>query len=352
MHTLLSLYESPDVVMTARRWSDIYYKLNTHLTVVQNLGNIAAPDELAVRLDSLDPTSPERLPAAALFDSLGGPQLLHTFGEAVTAWAIGNDAITERSHKVAEQLESEGYNPAFLRWSRNIARGPRDKNTPKSTDMLAQNRIMEEVSHTALQHIDLGASLQASRAVGVSSLSEKRINDYGLIPVQIAERNPCTYGRVYDWENMETVQHSGRIFPIYLDVPVGFVVTYKGVPQMTVGTRANGQDELRVQQLQGIMGERYKRGPEGSQFVGYLGSRGLMPLDWQKLGVHVAAQLAQRMNMRTLSMPSGKSVRKGTWCHLNPQEAKKAYDDTADRLRFKPLEDGSWARSTADILRG
>lgn len=348
MPSLLTLYENPDIAWDARAWDDNHAGLEAHLRAVQSIGGIATPNEFGAALDSLTPSSPERLPAAALLGSLDGPQLLYTFGERVTAWTIGNDAFPERSHLLTKRLENEGYNPTFLRWARALSREVWEKApAPKSADVLVQNRLMEAITSTALQHVDLTASLQASRAGSIAPLKEKRLQSYGLVPLQIDPRRPVLYGRVQRWAGMEEHEKNGRSFPMYLDTPTGFALTYKGIPQFTVGVKASSPDELRIQQLQGVVGERWEK----SEFLGNIGARGLPPLDWRKVGVHVAAQLAEKLGMRSVSIASSESIRIPGWTTFTAAEAKKAYDDTAERLGFAHRED-RWVKPTADIIQG
>lgn len=340
------MYEDPDTAWDAQIWNDLQPNAERRLEVVQRIGNIANPVEFATQLEALPPTSDERLTAAALLANIHAPKLLQAFGETVTAWTIGNDADSVRSHLLTLQLEDEGYNPTFLGWARAISREAKDRRAPTGADVLAQNRVMENVAGPALQQVDLGASLQASRAPSVEPLSNKRINSYALIPLQIDPGTPFLYSRVRSWEGQECYEKDGRTYPMYMDTPTGFALTYKGIPQMMVGVKAASPDELHIQQLQGVMGELWR-----GKSMSNIGARGLPPIDWRKLGVHISAQLAERSGMHSVSMPHSSTVRRPGWSYIDKAKAKKAYDDPATRLRFKRRGTVSWHRSTANIIR-
>jgi hypothetical protein len=345
---LAEVYADPEISYSARHWTDVYSRsVDGLLDDIGHLGHITTRAALASQLEELDPYARSRESAAMLLGSLPASMLIERYGIEITAWTIGNDPESMRSERVAKGLEAEGFDPELLDLARRLSQ-QRDIN-PTGRDVLAHFHLLEELVGGGLQKLDLPAALQASvkEAVG-SPLSEKRLGNYALILMKADSGGYSTRGRVHDWEGRDEVEKPGLQYDMYLDTPMGFALTYKGVPQAMAGLTANGPDELFIRQMQGIRGTEYN--VDDREITGYKSARGLAPLDWQHTAVHLTSQLARHMGVGSVSIIAGSKVPNPYYNYLTLEQARQAYDAPALRLGFAPDADGNWHKPVEEIL--
>lgn len=347
---LAELYHDPDIQYEAKRWSDMQdHSFDELIAIVGPIGHITTQSALVEQLDELEGVSETRRVAASLLGCLPTRLLLHTYGEKVTVWTLGNDEFGRRTEDLTEELDTLGFNGALLRQA--VLLSHQISQTPTSSEVLAQQTVMEKVLGNGLDNIDLPAVLRQAVLPGIT-LSDKRINDYALIRLA-AEFNECLGGRVYNWQGKSDCETPGLFYDLWLDTPAGFALTYKGCPQAIVGVQAKGESELFIKQLQGIRGIRYEEYPEKKEGVkrritGYKSARGLPRLEWRKLGVEVCARLAQQIDFDSVGMITGKKV-PSKRCRLSGEAAYQAYDAQAALLGFSPNGDDDWHKPLADF---
>jgi len=204
--------------------------------------------------------------------------------------------------------------------------------------------LNEQVLGGITETIDLPNFLQRNAKSGVK-LSPKRLNNYSLDPLTTEGTN--SHGYEITWE-AENNQDGDKRFSIYLDSPVGLTLTYKGEPNAVVGFFPNDFDTVMVYQLQGV--RPTKIGADGKP-IGKSSSRGLMPLNWQKLLVDVIEHIGQKLGYEQIGIQSGDN---NSWTkpygregeiHLPLEEALKRYDGVAQKLGFQQAENKNWYRS-------
>jgi hypothetical protein len=335
------MYLNPAIQHKARRWKDVYFQpLERLVETIGPLGHLTTQSALAERLDSLEEKSEARKAAVMLLGSLPTKVLLGTYGEKVTAWTLGNDDITRRTKDHTEELDKLGFNGSLLLQA--VALSRQFSQAPRSSELLAQQSVMETVLGNGLDGLDLPELLGQAALPGVT-LSEKRVSDYGLIRLASEFGRFCSGGMVYDWKGKDEIEVPGLYYDLWLDTPVGFALTYMGHPQAIVGVQAKGDDELFIRQLQGTQGLRYEDVEDYKRKItGHKSARGLAPLDWRKLMVDTSAQLAGQLGFNSVGIVTGNKVPNTYQCYMNYAQAYRAYDAQADRLGFVQGNDNNW----------
>lgn len=183
-----------------------------------------------------------------------------------------------------------------------------------------------------IEDINLRKLLENNAKQGIK-LSEKRIRDYSLIGLETGAE--CT-GYVGYWDLKLA---KDKLYRIYLDAPVGFVLTYKNLPQAAVSFAPKGIEDLIIPQLQGV-----------NSFGRH--ARGLMPLNWKSLLIDTVAAYGSSQGFSGLIIQSGhnnewtkKVYRAGPKtgkAHLQLEKALKIYDEFAESNGFKQQEDKNW----------
>lgn len=282
--------------------------------------------------------------------------LVRNFGEDTALWASVNNPILEWSdgiHTVLDELY--GHNTAML----DIAsgwdwrRGSRfERDTKQILALYALMRDMQ--SGEALQEVPL-ADIVASNPRDGATLSEERVDAFDVIPIEAADYN--TYydgGRVATWCGEVT---SEIAYDMWIDAPTGFALMFKGLPVAMLAMSVVGEDEVLIQQLQGLRARRIdhtksKYDPE--RYAKKLSSRALAPLDWQKIMVEITEHIARRRGAKKIGILAACN---NVWvkprmstdieAHLSLEAAERIYDTTARRLGFSQSTDdkkGNWHR--------
>jgi len=317
---------------------DLHYAgIDESLTTIGPLGTMTAQSEIFSALTHITDERPMKA-AARLLGCLPADTLLYDYGEDVMAWTLGNDYVSPRRDRLAEGLEPEGYEPDLLRQARLLSRAEHTFLRADARNLLAHNAVMETVLQGSLDTIDLPEIVRQSW-MSQAPMKAKQIGGYALIPLR-SEVKPHTFGGyVHEWQGQEAIEKPDVQYDIWLDAPVGFGLTYKGVPQAVAAISAHGTDEFFIRQLQGVRGERYFPAIDTKKLT-Y--ARGLGGLDWRKAMLSVADKIAEQAGMSYLALIEGKSVPSST-CSLTEEQAIAAYDVPAHRLGFTRA-DSRWRR--------
>lgn len=191
--------------------------------------------------------------------------------------------------------------------------------------------------------IDLKKLLQEN-AKEDAQLSEKRLADYSLHPLTTIEN--YSHGPEAKWGGRRI--GNDKRYSIYLDTPYGLALTYKGEPNAVVGFFPNAIDSIIIYQLQGVRPDKLDQKEEQ---IGKSSSRGLMPIDWQKLMVDVVENIAKQLGYSKIAIQSGIN---NSWTkpyyvdkkiQIPLEEAVKKYDYVAKRLGFYQAKDKNWYKN-------
>lgn len=167
--------------------------------------------------------------------------LLDNFGEEVAVWTSVNAHIMGDNEEINTVLKNEaGYDITDLEaarlwsWQKHFRSGARE--------IIAQYRLMRLMREGLVDQVDLPKILIRC-ALGGIALSSSRIDQYGLIPIEIDHVSSNQFGGgVKNWYGE---RGDNLAYHMYLDVPTGFALTYKGLPNAMGGVAMNGTDELR-----------------------------------------------------------------------------------------------------------
>ena len=232
---------------------------------------------------------------------------------------FGNDAIS--ISKAMKTVRQHSYR-------RNIR-------LTKTTYHLIQAGLNDIVGQIELPRI-----LQRHAREGVE-LSQQRLQDYDVYP--ITPQVNLARGYPDDSRVIRTGKKSQKC-EVFLDGPIGFVLSYKDESNAVVGFVLSDVNTLLITQLQGIRpvkpvddGEPEVRGS----------ARGLMPLDWQNILVGFAEITAKHLGFSRLAIQSGHNNAwtkpdDGGKIYFPLERALQVYDGTAEKLGFEQREDSNW----------
>jgi hypothetical protein len=268
--------------------------------------------------------------------------VIHSLGDEIALWSSLTSSISGDNDKMNKALEEvSGHSAENL----EIARGwnwRQERGTShRIKAVLAQYGLMQSLGSGVVEDIDLPAILHASVREGVE-LSAKRIEDYELIPIETARYNSYyDGGSVKGWE---TDKEKRVAYDTWLDSPSGFGLLYKGMPNAMAGIAMKGLDEVLLHQIQGVQAHRID--PTQSAYsdgydLGRISSRGLAPLDWQKVLVTINEQIAGTLGHEKTGILAAennvwikKRMSRDTEPHLPIEKAIQAYDVPAQRLGY------------------
>jgi hypothetical protein len=279
--------------------------------------------------------------------SLPPEVVIEQLGEEIALWASLSNSVMGDDEKINSALaKMRGITIEDLEiaqgWSWRKDGFDRD---PKR--VLAQYGLMQSMKDGVVDRVDLPAILENSARPGIT-LSNSRIDDYALTPIETD-----TYNWYYDGGHVKgwgvDTERSISISS-WLDTPTGFALTYKGVPNAMAGLAMNGLNEIMLHQIQGIQIDRVdltKSVYSEEHYVGKISSRGLMPLDWQKVLVQINEHIAELLDKNNTAIQSAannvwihKRFPKDTEPHLPYEKAINAYDVPAERLGYTRAVDG------------
>jgi hypothetical protein len=282
--------------------------------------------------------------------------VIDNFGVEVGLWASITSFLDHDNDAINIVLgEKYRYNLEDIK----ISRGWMWRNHYNSSakEVLAQYSLMKAVREQVIENIDLPALLRESAKEGVE-LSNSRIADYTLEPIEVDDYNHYyDGGSIKGWDIDE---NKGIAYDSWLDTPTGFALLYKGAPNAMAGLAMNGLNEVMLHQLQGVQAKRIdvtKSPYSPDRVTGSVSSRGLAPLDWQKVMVEVAEQVATNLALPRTGIQSAKNnvwtekrLPRDTEPHLPIEKAIKAYDEPAKRLGYRKMKNdqrGNWHKNVA-----
>lgn len=299
-------------------------------------------DDPVAYLDDLVETDHERaLKINSSLIVLPPKAVVENYGEDVGVWAAVNTVISGHNDELKAELEHRGYDLPTLEIASHWEWRTRYKMFGKNV-LKQYSTIDAIINKGALQEIDLEEVLTGAAQDGVE-MTQRRLGEYALIPLQTKRWNTYyTGGSVEGWSDDVRPDLS---YNMWLDSPVGFALTYKGLPNAMVGVAANGPNELMTYQLQGVKGRKIdpllSRYDE-NRVVGTLNARGLAPIDWKKAAVGITEQLAHNLDFSSAGIQSAKNnvwtkkhMASDTEPHLPMDTAVRVYDDTAKRLGYR-----------------
>lgn len=266
--------------------------------------------------------------------------VIENYGVDVALWASISSSLQGENDDFNKELEeAHGYDIARLDVARNWEWS--DSMRTDTKKVLGQYGLIQSLRAEVLENVDLPAILASSTRDGVE-LSAKRIDDYAVIPIEADYNWYYHGGAVKGWSEdiSETVGYG-----MWLDTPAGFALTYKGLPNAMAGLAMNKTDEVMLYQMQGV--QAVKLDPTKSRYdserkIGKISSRGLVPIDWQKVLVEVTETIARQSTASSIGIQAAKNnvwikkfMASDTEPHLPLDQAVKAYDVPAKRLGFR-----------------
>jgi len=284
-----------------------------------------------------------KIDLAILLGNLPAKEVLNEFGDNVLYWSwieypLELDFSSPENYEnfTNQLIEITGKSKSRLRKLKNSVDAL--LNEKKATTLLALDKLIDYVmEYNFSKSFDLESHLKSCALPGVE-ISDKRCEDYSLIPLITKSVN--YNGPVEGWWGKEIKR---KMIEIYLDSPVGIGLTYKEIPNAVLGLMTTTPSTLMIYQLQGI--RPYKIDKNGLA-VNRTSSRGLFPIDWKKLMVECAEQVALDLDFDEIGIRSGRNNpwvdEKNDEGNLPLERALKIYDETAERLGYEQREDRNW----------
>lgn len=174
------------------------------------------------------------------------------------------------------------------------------------------------------------------RANPSGSLTDEQLTRYGIRWLMVGENKNSGYPDAI-WN--PRADH----FELYMDAPLGFVLTYKNLDNAISTFWAENADTLMIHQIQGIR----RRKLSGFMPVGRFHSVGLNLIDFRKMIIDFLSEIASQAGFVNLAI---KGARNNSWTgtdddgnpHMTIQRAFEVYDGTAQRLGFSYDRNGNW----------
>ncbi|MBI4154253.1 hypothetical protein HY501_02875 [Candidatus Woesearchaeota archaeon] len=263
--------------------------------------------------------------------------VLNEFGEDVAVWQLLDGSFGERKETYYQLTQK---NRKIFRQSEfsnmYLASSPSAKTLLRTYDFLVK-------MHNQQFAIDLAPLLRKYAGEGIV-LSENRVKDYSLASLSVEGEREIGY----DIHFGRVEKEATTVYGIYLDAPFGIALCYKGKPNGVVTFSPTTAKTLMIFQLQGV-GFRTKseRGVE----VARTHARGLIPLQWEKVLVGCAEEIARQHGFTWLAVQGGRNnvytsipkfANSNAYPKLPPEKALKRYDTTAEELGFFLREDKNW----------
>ena len=263
------------------------------------------------------------------------------YGAEAVVWTAMQEVEEPVFDRQTVVLQKHGYTNDLIRraclWTRQ-----NEFVVPSGIGTLEHYRFMKQVvTGNQFDQIDLPKLIAAAAD---KPLSDEVLLRYGLLVLRSAPSFKYVDGPAQWGINTENI--------VWIDTPVGFVLTYKGEPNAIVGFAPQAQDELMIHQLQGSRPVRRSRKTnKPKQYP----SRGIMSFDWRKVMVQISGRVAIAAGFKELSIQQGA---RNIWCaprfeetepHLTHEQAYKAYDAQADRLGFSRGPRGDWHKAAGQI---
>lgn len=279
------------------------------------------------------------------------PQVIYDYyGQDVAMWLSLRSVISHDNDEVNEVLTQHGVSPEDLETARlwTWHHRPFDSTARRELGLYG---VMQSMKHGLLDGLDLSPLLEECAAPGVA-LNAKRLGDYAVTAIW-----PDEYNYVYSGGRVERWQAEGNSidYPIWLDAPTGFALTYKDTPQAVGGISMSSERDMMIHQIQGVKGKRIdrtKRYYEDCYYEADVSARGLAPLDWRKAVVRIAEWVGRQTDVERMAIEAGAhnawTTTRGRYAepHLPVDVAKKIYDATAQRLGYVRADHDDWYKQS------
>lgn len=279
------------------------------------------------------------------------PEVLYDyFGQEVASWVSIRSFISGDNDAINVVLRDKGVDTDDLEAARLWAwhHYPYDATIRRELGLYG---LMQDMRNRLPDAIDLPAILSECARPEVA-LSAKRLGDYAVTAIRPDEYNLWySGGRVGEWaKDKEAPVH----YPVWLDAPTGFALTYKGIPQAVGALAMSSENDMMIHQIQGVKGKRIdptKQYFEEGYYHADVSARGLAPLDWRKAVVGIAEWIGRERGVERIAIEAGAH---NAWTkkrgnddepHLTVEEAEKSYDATARRLGYHQAEHGDWYKN-------
>ncbi len=328
----LELFENPDNIRDMLGFAGDYRQ--SLLDRANLLDGMADAPDTTQFLEETFHLDTARAMAHALLRDLEPSVLVRAYGAQVLIWTALHERETSVFDRQTVELKKRGFNNTLIR---NACFLEREHHTQalRVKAVLAHYSFMENWLGGAVDRVDLPAVLQAT---ATEPLSDSTIEDYGLMALG-NQPEPGYLDGPAQWSiDPDNV--------VWLDTPVGFILTCRHEPHALVSVAAHGTDDVMIHQMQGVRPKR--RNPQTGKFDKQGSSYGLIPLDWRKTLVTVVGSVAAELEMKSVVIQQGS---KNIWtkkrygqphAHITVKYAKQAYDQQAKRLGFDPGVDGNW----------
>lgn len=336
------LYALPSVVRDVKKRKNNFGYSHTIDEFIENVEKQPPVDFSLKSLESLKPYEPQlalsillaHLPAKLVCKELGNETLLWTF----LNYAYENETRRNLKKGIEKEtgIDSEKFEQARLAAWKVL--GP-----SKLNRVLEVYKLREQLQKSGEQ--PASPELLKNNVKGEIILSEERLKDYQVCPIETEEF--FSNGYVMNWRFRDKQQFGNRRYALWLDCPLGFIIKYKKEPNAIIGLFPDNDNSIRIHQLQGVRAVKVEEC--GEIISNERGSaRGLMVLDWQKLCVEIAEDLARKNGYSRIIIQSG---------HNNPwtrpyrgekaprfplDKALESYDGLAERLGFQQGEYQDW----------
>lgn len=276
------------------------------------------------------------LPPKTVFNELG-PDALY--------WTWVKYPYVPHKDKIAGALAGfTGKDPEMLEKARLSAW--RMLHNKDARDVKSIDRLIEYVNSGRLGSFPLKEQIRLCSKPGFSM--QERENQYLLSAMNTEKHYPVS--NEVEWGRMADGGGNKR-FSVYLDAPVGIGLMHKGLPAAAAGLLSSAST-LMIYQLQGIQPHIVD---ENGKEIGRASSRGLMPIDWQRILVNCAGFVASELGLEEICLRSGynnkwtKKYEGDGKIHLKLEDALAAYDRVAERLGFEQRDDKNWYKAANSL---
>ncbi|MFN7991105.1 MAG: hypothetical protein U0R44_03010 [Candidatus Micrarchaeia archaeon] len=191
----------------------------------------------------------------------------------------------------------------------------------------------------------LGADQSRARMVvgenSLPSFSPPSLSSYGMRWLIVGREMKAGYPE----EILNTAGSDRERLELFMDAPLGFVLTYKGIDNALCSFWPHEPDSVLIYQIQGVRRKKFR----GQLVTGRHHSAGLNTIDFRKALVDLASSYARESGFSRIGI---RGARNNIWTntdddgrpHIPMERASEVYDGTALRLGFSASRDGNWYR--------
>lgn len=293
-----------------------------------------------------------------LFAHLPPEALVEEFGPESLLWAWLNYPYLrpEAEDPLAQRLVEGGVR--LLEWEADCARKARRALWERSIRNAEQVKLLHDMLESARRGdaggIDLAEALQAGVEEG-KPIPHDTLAAFRLAAVVSAGAAPRGWSRRWPLRNLG----EDRLTGVYLDGPLGLVLTHAGAPVATASFLFEDLWTLTVLQLEPVHEVRWDPAnpsrdladPAALAACERRAAEVLAGFDWQKGMIEVLERYARGWGFVTLALQTGRKRAEG-WGpagavrgHETLAGGTASYDKLAERLGFYQRANGDWYRT-------